>query len=80
MLQGRLPLNRNIAFLFGGINWTELNAKYKRNYTKAVLEVLDGIDAGVDGKEQILAEVQTVYEAIQLLEIEVKRGAPRRSK
>ena len=29
MLQGRLPLDRHIAGYFKGINWPELNARYK---------------------------------------------------
>ncbi|MPN36572.1 hypothetical protein SDC9_184081 [bioreactor metagenome] len=69
-----------IASLFAGINWTELNAKYKRDYTKAAAVVLGGLESSSDEKEQILAEVNRVYEAIKLLDIKIKRGSPRRSK
>ena len=40
MLQGRLPLDRNIAELFKDINWTELNASHKRDYAAALDEVM----------------------------------------
>ena len=32
----------SIAVRFAGINWKELNAKYKRDYTRAAAEALDG--------------------------------------
>ena len=36
MLQGRLPLDREVAALFSGINWTELNRKHRRDYAAAL--------------------------------------------
>jgi hypothetical protein len=34
MLQGKLALNKNIAYYFKGIKWAELNAKYKAKSQK----------------------------------------------
>lgn len=43
MLQGKLSLNKGLAEHFKGINWTELNAKYKANYSKAAGEIMENI-------------------------------------
>lgn len=74
MKQGKLPLDLRIAFLFEGINWTELNAKFKRDYSKAAAAVLDSLPCSNDEKEEIQIELHRVYESIKLLDIEVKRG------
>lgn len=80
MKQGKLPLDMRIASRFAGVNWTELNAKYKRDYAKAAAAVLDGLECSNDEKETILADLHRVYEAIKVLDIKVKRGSPYRSK
>lgn len=80
MEQEKLPLDVRIASYFAGVNWTELNAKYKRDYAKAAAAVLDRLECGDGEKEQILTELHRVYEAIKLLDIKVKRGSPYRSK
>ena len=78
MKQEKLPLDMRIASHFTGINWAELNAKYKRDYAKAATAVLDSLECSHSEKEQIRTELHCVYEAIQLLDIKVKRGSPRR--
>lgn len=50
-----------------------------RELQKAVKE-RDQAACGHEEKEQIQAELQRTYEAIQILDIEVKRGSPRRTK
>ncbi|HWQ80492.1 MAG TPA: hypothetical protein VN381_16815 [Anaerovoracaceae bacterium] len=78
MEQGKLPLNISVAARFAGINWKKLNAKYKRDYTKAAAEAMDGIVCSSEEKERIQTELHCVYEALKLLDIEVRRGSPRR--
>lgn len=78
MKQEKLPLDIRIASYFAGINWTELNAKYKRDYAKAAASVLDSFECGNNEKERIVIELHCVYEAIKLLDIKVKRGSPRK--
>lgn len=74
MLQGRLPLDRQIAGYFKGINWTELNARYKAKYDRAVAEVMGRLrEEGVD-TEQVDAEVNRVYCALKELNISTKRS------
>lgn len=79
MKQEKLPLDMRIASHFAGINWTELNARYKRDYAKAAAAVLESLECSKNEKEQILTELHCAYEAIKLLDIKVKRGSPRRS-
>lgn len=76
MKQDKLPLDMKTASRFAGINWAELNAKYKRNYAKAAAEAVDSFECGDEGKEQILAELHHVFEEIKLLDIEVRRSLP----
>lgn len=71
MLQGRLPLDRNIAELFKDINWTELNTSHKRDYAAALDEVMQQrhIDrSAVDGV------VQETYSLLGALPVNVGKG------
>ncbi len=74
MKQEKLPMNMKIVSHFAGVNWTELNAKYKRDYARAAAAVLDSLGCGEDEKERILAEVNSVYEEIKVLDIGIKRS------
>lgn len=74
MLQGRLPLDRNVADMFKGINWTELNAVHNRDYGAALDEVTAtrGIDrAAIDGV------IQETYSLLGTLPVTVGRGKRR---
>lgn len=78
MLQGRLPLDRQIAGYFKGINWTELNARHKAKYDKAVAEVMERLRTeGVD-TDRVDAEVKRVYDALKELDITTKRSTVKR--
>lgn len=77
MLQGKLTLNRDIAYCFKGINWTELNKKYKAKYAKAVEEILDGLKEKDIDCNEISLEVKKVYRQIEELEINCKRSSIR---
>ncbi|MDF2655571.1 MAG: hypothetical protein K0R19_2045 [Bacillota bacterium] len=80
MQQKKLPLDLNIASNFAGVNWTELNTRYKRDYSKAAATVMDSLQCSGDEKEQIQAEVLRVYESMKLLDIQVKRGSSNKPK
>lgn len=73
MLQHKLPLDYQIASLFRGINWHELNDKYKRNYAKALDEVLSGIEKSGCELEKIYFEIEKVYENLEKLDIRIKK-------
>lgn len=70
MLQGKLPLDREEADLWKGINWTELNKRHKNNYASAVEEVerQRGIDA-----DKASAAAREVMTALENLPIVIKR-------
>lgn len=77
LLQGKLPLKRDIAARFRGVDWTELNARFKRDYAEAAAVVFDAMDCDADDKNRIRAEVNRVYEAMKGLDIVIKRGSLR---
>ncbi len=70
MLQKRLPFKEEIISLFSHINWHELNLKYKRDYEKAVDEVLSKINYDTN---EIKKETEKIYEELKNLPIEIKR-------
>lgn len=74
MLQGKLKLNREIANYFKGINWTDLNNKYKRKYDKAVAEIMEKLQKEKVNCKDINDEISKVFEEIKKLNIEVKRS------
>ncbi|SHH57412.1 hypothetical protein SAMN02745823_00338 [Sporobacter termitidis DSM 10068] len=77
LLQGKLPLDREAATKFKGIDWTELNVKFKRNYAKAVAAVFDAMDCDAGTKDRIRLEAERVFEAMKELDIVIKRGSLR---
>lgn len=70
MLQHKLPFKKETAKLFKNINWHELNEKYKRNYDKAVEEVLSHLNTDI---ETIKKETEEIYEALKTLPLDIKR-------
>jgi len=80
MLQDKLPLNRDIATHFKGINWKALNTKHKNKYDKAVAEILDSLkEKGID-TDAINAEINKVYDSIRKLDISTKRSGIKQQK
>ena len=71
MLQGRVTLDKTVAALFAGINWTELNQQYKRDYSAAVDHIIK--ERGYN-PDPIHAAAEKVQEELQTLDIVVKRG------
>ncbi len=71
MLRGRVTLDKTVAALFAGINWTELNQQYKRDYSAAVDQIIK--EHGYNPK-LIHAAAEKVQGELQTLDIIVKRG------
>ena len=71
MLQGRLSYDEETAKLFSGVNWNSLNKKHKRDYAKAVREVMTEKNMDINAVEE---KTNQVYEELKALPIEVKRG------
>lgn len=70
MPQNKLSYDKEIGNLFKGINWHELNEKYKRDYDSAVEEVLTNIDYD---STLIKEKVEKTYKEIKNLDIHIKR-------
>ncbi|QAT62858.1 hypothetical protein EQM13_15415 [Acidilutibacter cellobiosedens] len=77
MLQKKLSLNSDIIDYFKGINWTELNKKYKAKYSEAVEEVMDNLNRKNVNVSKIKEEVEKVYEEIKALNIICRRSSAR---
>ena len=77
MLQGILPLNKGIASLFAGINWTKANAAAKRDYAKAVELMLEQRGYDESTKQKIQAEAELLHKKMAGLNITIKRGGSR---
>jgi hypothetical protein len=77
MLQKELSLNSDIIDHFKGINWTELNKKYKAKYSEAVEEVMDNLNRKNVNVSKIKEEVEKVYEEIKALNIICRRSSAR---
>jgi hypothetical protein len=75
MMQGKLSLDKDIAENFKEINWNELNAKYKSKYTKAVAEIMEGLQEKGVNCDEINFEVEKVYKQIENLDITCKRSS-----
>lgn len=70
MLQGRLPFDRGQAEQWHGVNWKEINTRYRNNYSRAVEEIAG--ERGIDLKASYDA-ANNVMEALRKLPIEIKR-------
>lgn len=71
MLQGRVTLDREVAAQFSGINWTELNQQYKRDYSTVVEHIIKERDYD---STPIHAAAEKVQGELQELNVMVKRG------
>lgn len=71
LLQGRLPLDQELAARFSGIDWHALNAKHKRGYTAAAAEAMAAKGIPADVAE---TEARRVLAALEALPLTLKRG------
>ncbi|MDE6141610.1 MAG: hypothetical protein K2G03_03310 [Bacilli bacterium] len=71
LLQGKLPLNREILHYFANVDWNSLNKETKRDYRESVNRVLS--DVADEDKELIFLEFEKVFEAIKKLDIELTK-------
>lgn len=71
MLQGILPLNKEISLYFKNINWNLINKNNKNDYKKSLEEVLENMSTIV--KEEIYKEINNVYKKIEELDIELTK-------
>lgn len=77
MLQGKLPLNQEIAMYFQGINWKKINTQYKNKFSEAVSQIMEGLKEKEIDCNKIEEEIQKVYQEIGRLTIQTKRSSIR---
>ena len=75
MKQGILPLKEETAALFSGINWNELNKRFKRDYAEAAASVMK--ERGLD-TETIRRETEAILDSLKELDFELRRGKGKR--
>lgn len=74
MEQGRLPFDRAAAKTLAGVNWTELNERFKRDYTAVVAHIVDERDLDAT---QLDASARAVLNALTTLDLTIKRSSTR---
>lgn len=72
MERGALPLDRAVADEFADVNWTELNAAYKRDYAAAVAHVVEA--RGLD-EARVQEAARAVHDALRALDLVMKRAS-----
>lgn len=72
MLQGRLPLNHEIADEFKDVDWKSINDKFKRNYAGAAAEIIK--ERKLD-EIKVAAEMTRVYDDLRKLPFTIKRSS-----
>ena len=73
MAQKKLPYDPELASLFKGVNWAEINAAYKRDYAAALKKVCESLGLGEARIGEIRAEAERALEALKSLGITVGR-------
>lgn len=74
LLQGKLSFDKTLVEKFAGVDWNELNKKFKRNYAKAADYVI--AEKGLD-ELAVDKEVDKVYQELVGLDLTIKRGSLR---
>lgn len=70
MIKGVLPFDREEAELWRGVNWKEINSRYKNDYAKAVAEI--AAQRHIDLTQSYKA-AQKVIDLLRNLDIKIKR-------
>ncbi len=74
MMEGLLPVDKEIMSKFAGVNWKEVNTRHKNDYRAAVEDVM--ASRGLDPKT-VWPVVQELYSRLGLLPCTVGRGTKR---
>lgn len=75
MLQGRLPLDREIVREFANVDWGALNKEFKRKYDQSLALVMRGIAERGGDCARIDREINCVYQALNGLQLPRRKTA-----
>lgn len=70
MLQGLVPYEKSVACGFSHVNWTELNARHKRDYAAAVSEIVQSRNLD---REAVALAAAEAYSALERLDAVIVR-------
>ena len=73
ILEEKLAVDRKIASLFGGTNWTEINIKYDKNFTSSMDAVIKAVSNEIYSYDLIYVSIQNVYEQLEQMLERIKR-------
>lgn len=73
MLENRITVDKQIVSLFSKINWTEINIKYKKNFTLSMETVIKEVSNEIYDYEYIYKNIQNVYEQLKKMLDKIKR-------
>jgi hypothetical protein len=74
MLQERLIFDKAVAACFKGVNWKEINTRYKNQYDKAAGAVFERLASEGADVLSIRNDAASVYEQLKVLSIKRRRG------
>ncbi|WP_139652017.1 hypothetical protein [Raoultibacter phocaeensis] len=74
MEQGLVPFDHAVAAGFAGIDWAELNERFRRDYAQAARAVIAERHLDAAGIERA---ARAAYDALAALDIAIKRGSAR---
>lgn len=77
ILQNKLNIDKSIIEYFKGIQWKELNTKYKNNFSEALKFVMKQFESNGIDCNKINQELLNLYEQLKIIDIERKRGEKR---
>ena len=67
---GTIDFDEAVAGWLGGVPWKELNARFRRDYDKAVDSVLAQVEARGGDRAQVTAEVERIFERLAALDLQ----------
>ncbi|MCC5995616.1 MAG: hypothetical protein JJU18_04500 [Oceanicaulis sp.] len=59
-----------------GVNWSELNKRYNRDYSAAVAEVLEAGLPEIESREELRQNVDTIFDIVSKMKIEKMSRIP----
>jgi hypothetical protein len=70
MVLGKLDYKTEIANLFTGVPWKQINRQFRSDYTKAIESVLAGLEAEGTRRQVVIDEVDRIMAQIENLKLE----------
>ncbi len=73
MIEGKIPYNFEIASLFSGVNWTEVNKKFKRDFSASLNFVIKEVSNDKYDPNTINESILAAYRKLESIICEIQR-------